>query len=693
MKKIELLLLVGTVASVVLAGEESSKAAFGGIEPIVPIVFDSDDADQMAANILQIRRTTGLRRFFACGPGFNKVMYKPFPDDLYRQLGRDIAKVKQALVGTDVEIGWWCSPSIRYFSDLPSIEDFEGHRSADNKKCPYDPAFAADFAGKVRAVAEECRPSIINIEDDYTLSWGRGLNGWACFCPRHLADFAKRYGKPLTGPEIVEAYRNRTPANRAIRQAFSDAVRESLVSLAKKVRAAVDEVDPSIRIMLCECAGGDTDGDSTEPVVRAFAGPNTRPIVRPQGSIYGAETTPAVIPDAIAHAVYTIEHLPKDVETYYESDPYPHNRFYTSAAQLTSMMAGATMAGTENYLFYCLQYLDDPLEDRGYVDAFFALKPRFESVRDFIRTREARLAGVRTVYFPADKYLIRGGFGHGEGPLKSETYLLSKFGIPYTTRTEAKGPAILAGGMAETMSDDEIRTLLSGGVLLDAQAAEMLVQRGFGKYLGTEVEMSPDRLPIVDEAILPAADYCRPGRHVNAFYILFAGTEGTVKKFAKLRPFAGTEVWSEYRGVDKEVITPSLTLAKNELGGRVAVLSTSLTGNRSSGLYNLRKQELVRNLFRRLDPDGVPVAVIGVPGIWTMANVSKDGKSMLFMANNLSGDVRRDVRFSFSSEWLGATVFRLLEDGGKRPLGTVSSEWVAPVELGQMLPEFFIVEK
>ena len=198
------------------------------------------------------------------GPGFNSVMFGPFPDDLYAKMGKDIATIREKLADTDIEISWWCAPSMRYFSGFPPIEDAEGNTSEDNKKCPLDEAFAADYAAKVKSVAM-ARPKIINIEDDYTLSWGRGLGkSGPCFCRRHLAEFAKRYGKPLSAREIDGAFRNRTPENRAIRQAFADTIRESLVSLAKKVRAAVDEVDPSIRIMACEAGGWDKDGDLLE---------------------------------------------------------------------------------------------------------------------------------------------------------------------------------------------------------------------------------------------------------------------------------------------------------------------------------------------------------------------------------------------------------------------------------------------
>ena len=495
-----------SVVSMRLNVKELDSFAGDGIGPFVPYKFRMGGAATAAEDLRNISKRTGLRRFLLTGPGFDEVMYAPFADDLYAKMGAEMAEVKRLLSDTDIELGWWCAPSIRYVSGFASIEDASGNKSKDNKKCPLDPAFQSDWSAKVKSVAAAFRPAMICIEDDYTLAWGRGLNGCACFCPRHLASFASRYGKALTGPEIAAAFANRTKENEPIRRAFAETVRASLAELAGCVRAAVDEVDPSIRIMLCESgACSDYDGDALETLARTFSGPGTRPCVRPSGAIYGAQTTPTDIPPAVAHTMFTLERLPRDIETFYEADPYPHNRFFTSAAQMQSLMAGAMFMGSQNILFYCLQYLDDPLEDPGYAEAYRSMRPRLETVRSFVADRHARLAGVRVLWHPEDSYLTHGiGGGHG-GQLADGAFLCAKMGLPYTTRADAEGPVMMMGNVAETMSDDEIRRILSGGVLLDAPAAALLQRRGFGAQLGADVELADGRLPVIGERLLPAA--------------------------------------------------------------------------------------------------------------------------------------------------------------------------------------------
>ena len=671
-----------------LAAIAVGAAHGGGFDPVVPFDGSALTPDEACREFMKIREKTGLRRFLLVAPGFKKVMFGPFPDGLYADIGRQIAAMRGTLADTDIELSWWCSPSIRYFSDFPSIEDPEGHVSADCKKCPLDPAFAADWCAKVASVAA-AHPKFICIEDDFTLAWGRGLDAQgACFCPRHRADFARRFGKELSAREIADAFERRTDANLPLRKAFEETVRESLVSLARQVREAIDRVDPSVRVLVCESAGAERDGDSLEPVARAFAG-KTRPAVRVHGAIYGAQTTPASIPGATAHAFWSAGRLPDDIEVFYEADPYPHNRFFTSASQFLSMLSGLVAAGADDLMLYCIQYLDDPLEDPGYVDAFNRHRPQLEAVRAFIRAKNARLSGVRSVWTADDTALTRNrGWKDGHGPdvNSDNAFLCSKFGLPYTMCREGNGPALLIGAVPETLTDAEIEDLLKGGLVLDAVAADFLRRRGFGRHLGADVSLAPSRLPIAGEEILPAAGCACAGRRVNAFYLLAAGTEGTVKRFARLVPHAGTECWSRFTDSDGREITPSVTVATNALGGRVAVVATSMMGNRASGLYNLRKQELFLNLFRRLAPEGLPVAAVGVPGIWTLANVSADGQEMMVMLNNLSGDVRTDVAFAFARPWVGAEAERIAPDGSRMPLGQVSAAWRAPFPFGQMEP-------
>ena len=81
---------------------------------------------------------------------------------------------------------------------------------------------------------------------------------------------------------------------------------------------------------------------------------------------------------------------------------------------------------------------------------------------------------------------------------------------------------------------------------------------------------------------------------------------------------------------------------------------------------------------------------LDAPGIWTLASVSEDGREMMVMVDNLSGDVREDLSFALSDSLAGATVARLGADGHSDNGEKVSSRWTPKCVFGQMRPEFFI---
>ena len=167
------------------------------------------------------------------------------------------------------------------------------------------------------------------------------------------------------------------------------------------------------------------------------------------------------------------------------------------------------------------------------------------------------------------------------------------------------------------------------------------------------------------------------------------GAEASV--LLKLSPLPGAETWAEYVGPDGENVAPSITYFKNALGGRVAVLSQGLSGNRSSSIYSPRKQELFACLFDRLSQGRLDVCASETPCTWVLACVSENGGEMMVMVNNLAGETRDDVVLRLSEKWRGAEVAHLGMDGSWRPIGKADGRtWPSAVSFQFMCPEYFL---
>ena len=655
------------------------------LDPMVPINPDMADAKTLAADLRSARERWGLRRFILTGPHAVNTQFNKTGGEEYRQLGERIAEIRGHLSDTDIELGWWLEPTLRQGREVPGqhVVDCEGHVS--DAVCPLDPGFTKRLTNGIAATCRAGRPFIVFFEDDYELAWHRGVNALGgCFCDRHLASFAERFGKRLSAAEIAAAFRKRTAGNEPLRRTFAETQKASLVLFARAIRQAIDSVDPAIRTCLCQSYRVDLDGDTTEAIARALAG-GTRPAVRIYGAKYNNENNAVKLPQTLAHAAWSAATLPKDIELIHESDPYPHNRFFSAASFLGSEIVCAFMCGVSDSYLYCSQYLDDPFEDGGYADWFNRNRRRLEAVRDF--RAKAHPVGVRVSFDPKEHYLVREpDSGKKLDFLADGTYFLGKLGFPYTA--VGGDVTVLSAQSVERMTDGEVRSALSGGVLIDGAATLALSERGFNDLMGVSPRRV-DRLPVTKERILPASGCRKRGKNVNCWLLdPVGGAETSV--LLKLSPLPGAEAWAEYVGPDGEIVAPSITYFTNAIGGRVAVLSQGLSGNRSSSIYSPRKQELFANLFDKLSQGRLDVCASETPCTWVLACVSGNGDEMMVMVNNLAGETRDDVSLRLSEKWRGAEVAHLGMDGGWQPLGIAEGRfWRTELPFQFMRPEFF----
>ena len=658
---------------------------------LVPVDWVGEPHETQVKELRKMRERYGLRKFVLIGP-WHEQYERDLPLAEWERLGDSIAQAKRDLADLDVEIGWWVVPTLRggRYRPFQHIMDCDGYESFAS--CPLDGRFRADFASKIAACARRAHPTVIFFEDDFTLSNHGGLNAMkGCFCPLHLAEYAKRTGQARTAKEIAEMFRHPTVTNAPLRQAFAELSRDSLAGLAAAVRVAIDAVDPSIRMCLCQSGQVDLDGDSTEAVARAFAG-GTRPMVRVYGASYFNENAPMTLPGVLAHTFWSAQHLGRDIELIHETDPYPHTRFFNSSRYLFSELAAAVMAGVSGTYYYCMQYVDDPLgDDDGYARCLVAERRRLEAVRDL--RASMRPCGVRAIYTPKEVYMARTARKNGMLPVVA--YFLAKMGFPMTTVEEAP-VAMLIGRTPNVLSDDEVRRILGGGVLIDAEAAVLLAKRGFGALMGCEAEEANGRLFFNYEAILPAAGCAAKGRKLYHRVMdspPIAGWSPKKSVLAELKPHAGAEVWSAVYDFHGKKIAPATVFARNSAGGRIAVLCRSLDTQSHPSIYSPRKQEMMHNLFARLAGDRpLDVTAPKTPSLWLVA--ARNDRELLVMAENLCGEPRADIVLKFSPEWCGGEVSLLQPDGSWRSIGTASADFAVPEELLQpLVSQFFKVSR
>ena len=168
-------------------------AAAAASEPLtvyVPISWCNEPRESQVAELRKMHDQYGLRRFVLIGPWMLQYRRNTTIED-WEELGRSIAWAKTQLADLDVDIGWWCDPTLSggRYRPFQCLQDCDCNKTYAT--CPLDPGFRKDFADKVAACARIAKPSIIFFEDDYTLSNHGGMNAMkGCFCPLHLAEYA-----------------------------------------------------------------------------------------------------------------------------------------------------------------------------------------------------------------------------------------------------------------------------------------------------------------------------------------------------------------------------------------------------------------------------------------------------------------------------------------------------------------------
>lgn len=672
----------------------AAAAAFAAHEPLnvlVPVNWTGEPPAKIVPAIRGLH-ARGFNKFVLVSPWFKRYFGR---GDVaaYAQTGRDIALAKETLKDLDgVKIGWWLAPSIGNSRDFPGQRIMDCDGNVTYSSCPLSEEFAAALCERVEACVKAARPEIVFVEDDYTLSNHGGMNKMkGCFCPLHLDVFAKRVGRAYSAKEVAAMFRNPAVANAPLRKAFAELSRDSLAALASKIRASIDKVDPAIRVCLCQSGFADIDGDATEKVARAFAG-GTQPMVRIFGTGYYEENA-AKLPEIVSHTIHSAQTLSPDIELIHETDPYPHNRFYNSSLFLISEIAAAVMSGVDGSFYYCTQYADDPLEDPGYADRFRSEAVRLGAVRDLRRTM--RPCGVRMAYDPKEVYMFRETEkSSASGMLPVAARFLGKMGLPATAAKDAS-VTLICGTAPNGFSDAEIEAMLSGGALIDAEAALILAKRGFEDLMGCGVSDFPERIYFTDEMILPTAGCRRSGKKLYHRRIDSKPIIGwTPKKSATalLSPRPGAEEWSALFDIDGRKVAPATVFYRNAKGGRVGVMSRSLDAAAHPSIYCARKQELLMNLFAKLSDGRMEVCAPETPGTWLLT--ARNDRELMVMAENLAGEERDDIVLKFSSEWRGAKLSVIRADGSREPVGVASERFlVPPGMMPPTRPVFFTVTK
>lgn len=641
---------------------------FHDLDIIIPISLDLDwpEREGIIAEILEQHDHYGFTRFaLACPCGGWRSLGYP-PTSFFAERAAWFAEIRDALRPHAIECGWWITTTVKSGVDdaFTTVIRADGtpHPFAN---CALDPSFRRRFANDVALFAKIARPSFIITEDDYSVHAASPTFG--CFCKGHIAEFSRREGKPYTREELLELFRSQTPEGYALLRRWRALAKDSLVGLSEEIRRAVDKQTPEIPIGYMQSNCCDLDGDCTEAVCRALAGPRHTPFSRLYGTFYGG-VAPEDIPGRLFHALYSKQHIKGDFICYHESDTFPHTRFFTSGRDMLAIMGAAYSMGFDGSTFQTQQLVDHANEETAYGNIFRAERTRLNALHR--AAKQCTLRGAELCYDPFWNNL----YSRTDTPYWTQA--LSMFSLPWTA-TESD-VTFLDQKQAEFADDSELRRYLAKKLLfLDGEAARLLTERGYGEYLGVEVGGPINDKPENDmlqwdlgarEVIREKFRQAGRGTNMPSAHML-ARSKGKMYSMKPLTP--DCEVITDFYSYAQKHITPAMTRFQNTLGGTVVTMAVTLEKNYSQSLYNYRRQRL----FHRLITEHCDTLafVREAPRVFTVMNEANEpaacGFTGMLTLINLSSDPLEAAALHLPPTWRESKSFRYLDiDGVWKPL-------------------------
>lgn len=499
--------------------------------------------------------------------------------------------------------------------------------------CPYDKGFRKYIREAAATIARE-KPDHIMFDDDFRLMGDRPT--LACACPLHMAEFNRLSGESFTREELIEAFKRNDEKSKLYREIFVRTQIDSLIECSKEMRAGIDSVDPSLPGSFCAC------GDGTEgayEIASILAGKGNPIVLRLHNGNY-CKADPRNFIHAIHRAATEISTLRGRPDVLLaETDTCPQNRYSTPASRLHSQFTFTILEGARGAKHWITRGIFEPKSGVAYRKKL----AKYSGFYNELAAINGNLTwlGCKIPVSPRPFYPLV----EGETELSKNdgwcAHVLDRFGLPIHFSNSGKGVCFFDGTRERDFTDEELLEMLSGGMILDAVAAERFIARGFGKYLGVDLRRRAANEPNASGEIYYPAGQSSAQQNVREIIPICDG----VKRYS--------DVYHLRDGKYTDILFPAVTSYKNELGGTAVVF-----GGESTFEYDIvhafgflteaRKNQLVQILT---DLDALPVYYPEDAEVLMKAAEMEDGR-MLCAVLNMTLDmlpdfplvIRKDVK-------------------------------------------------
>ena len=530
--------------------------------------------------------------------------------------------LRRELDGSGVRLGVLVQAIIGHWPRVDKdIEDWTRTVNIKGEKvrfCPDDPGFAKYIDDTFTLLAKE-KPAFILTDDDV-----RAYSHAAeCFCPRHVAEFNARRGTAYSEKTLrakVSAARQDDPDYTT----FLAVQRDMMNRLAKRFRTAIDAVDPTIPAGIC-VAGEETF--LVPPMARAIAAKGQKPVMRVSTGSY-MERYATHLPGNVMRMLGFAEYYrDSGIDILDEADTCPHNLWSKSALSFFTHLEVASFLGfTGAKTWYVNGHKGGTPVSRAYTDVL----ARNRGLLDALAREAAESSGAEGVAVPCfsrfPKWHVAAN--HVEMFINPGTFAeraFVPFGIPFRAEKDFTRDGVYVVSRKDEVTrftDAELAQVFAHKVLVTAEAALALTQRGRSDLIGLTAEMKDFRFNRERDATSDVTYVATPSDRMPYFSNLASGAEVLTK--LGFSPYTGSPVFEE--------AAPGTVLWRNALGGTVVTCAYHTDMTSLHRFSEARKAYCVK-LLDRLAGRPLPYVCGNDQDVLVLARARRGGGSIVLAAN------------------------------------------------------------
>jgi hypothetical protein len=511
-----------------------------------------------------------------------------------------------------------------------TMVDPHGH-AAQAVVCPLDPDWQAYYLETLKLYAREGF-RVVWIDDDIRYHNHAPLDWGGCFCPRHVAEFNRRAGTNASREDIVRACL--APGEpHPWRAIWFDMWQDTQLEFLAKCRTVIEAGGARMGLMSSLMEAHTAEGRRWADWWKTFSGEKA-PVHRPH--FWGYSDAPG------SHLLFGIAHLdqnrsiqPADIESGPEIENFPYGRWNKSYRQTFAQMAVALTLGATNLNVSLFDFMGNRLaDDPTRADFLKRIRPNLEFLKEtFPPTLQSAGVGLpwsedlgRRIRLPADA-AWRDLQVHARG----WAYWLGAAGMAFSAREQDAVNAV-AGASVWGLDDDQIRRLLSRGLLLDGVAAHILAERGFGAEIG----IRSARMVTQNELLYSIeCSATLMSRHMARYPQISVNNKPHTRLLLQADLAPQAQLVSQLLDPRQNPVGHSAFTVENSLGGRVAVVPWDASVSETPMMDAYRAEQL-RAIVRWLARDAETGSVSG--GAWLVPQFLNNGSEWRAVVWNASPD-------------------------------------------------------